>query len=111
VALDHWYLPCLCGYAATTLHASKKHRRDCSIWVSRDKVAVRSERWRRTYENGNRAVQFCSECKGRAGQHWRGCSRFKAPELARPVPEGFDPKDWAVILKVLERKMRGKYQG
>jgi hypothetical protein len=29
----------------------------------------------------------------------------------RPIPEGFDPKVWGVILKVLERKMRGKYQG
>ena len=105
----HWYLPCLCGYAAPTVSLAKKHRAFCLDWLARDQAAVKKARFQASFRrNGHLVHVTCENCGGRP-DHRRGCP--KIPPVDRPVPEGFKPEVWAVILRVLERKMRGKYQG
>jgi len=109
VARDHWYLPCLCGYAAPTVNLAKKHRAFCLAWLARDQAAIKRERSQASFrKNGHQVHVPCESCGGRP-DHRKGCPRI--PPVDRPVPAGISPEVWMVILRVLERKMRGKYQG
>lgn len=48
---DRKPLACLCGHESTSLTQMKRHRKECEIWLSRDKNSVANSRIKTTLQN------------------------------------------------------------